>query len=326
MNNLKQYKLGSLINACLWPVFTVVACLFGCMGCLYSSTPYGSMFFVFAILGAYTFLSWLFSKKAINALETEKNYKNIHRMNIIFGLFYSFYPALKAYKESEDAHYEKKERAKFIVPNYEGIIIAALIGIGIFVLDLITKQLVVKFFTASGAPANIVLIGSAAKPFLRISYVINVAAAFGFGVGNELTNRIVYCVVASLGFIAIVSIFVWKRKTMPFVMKICLLAIAAGALGNLVDRIFYSAEFLGSASNGVVDWIDFAGIWSFVFNIADCGVVLGAIALIIWLIVDEVKENKRKKALEPKKERPQGPILSKEEQERLQNEEKVENK
>ena len=245
-------------------------------------------------------------------------------MNIIFGLFYTFYPALTAYKEAEDKTYPKEQRAKFIVPTLDSIIISAIIGVGLVVMDIITKQAVVKLFTTPGAPMNIVLIGSAGKPFLRISYVINEAAAFGFGVGNSLTNRIVYCIVASIGFIAIVSIYVWKRKSMHIVMKTCLLAIAAGAIGNLIDRAFYSPEFLHNSANGVVDWIDFAGIWSFVFNIADCGVVLGALVLIFWLIADEVKENKKNKANQPKVEK--GPVLSVEEQQRLEKEEPVETK
>ena len=322
MNNLKLYKIGSLINAALWPLLFIGACLCGCLGCIYSSTPLGVLFFLFIILSAYSFLSWLFSKKAINALENEKNYKNIHKMNIIFGCFYTFYPALKAYKEAEDKEYPKGERAKFLVPCVDGIIISAIIGIGLLVMDIITKQAIVKLFTAPGAPSNIVLLGSQAKPFLRISYVINEAAAFGFGVGNALTNRIVYCVVASIGFVAIMAICIWKRKTMHIVMKTCLLAIAAGAIGNLVDRAFYSETFLHNAANGVVDWIDFAGIWQFVFNIADCGVVLGALVLIFWLIADEVKENKKNKALKVKEEK--GPVLSVEEQQRLEKEERVE--
>lgn len=324
MNNLKAYKLGSIINATLWPLTLILACLFGCLGCIRSSTPFGILFFVFIVLSAYTFLSWLFSKKAINALENEKNYKNIHRMNIIFGCFYTFVPALKEYKAAEEKTYEEKERARFIVPMLDSLIISIIIGVGLLVVDIITKQMIVKLFTSPNAPDSIVLLGTPNKPFLRISYVINVAAAFGFAVGNELTNRIVYCIVASLGFIGITFIYIWKRKTMPMMMKVCLAMIAAGALGNLIDRIFYTPTFLNSVSNGVVDWIDFAGIWSFVFNIADCGVVIGAIVLIIWLIVDEVKDSKRRKALEPKKE--VGPVLSKEEQERLENEKREEPK
>ena len=189
-------------------------------------------------------------------------------------------------------------------------IIAIAIAVILFVVDIVTKQAVVKYFATHEDP--IVLIPG----FLQINYVINTAAAFGYGIGSELVNRIVYCVIAGLAFIGIIFFFVWKnQKIRPFV-KVTLMLIASGAIGNLVDRIFYTPEFLHWTNNGVVDWIDFCGIWAFVFNIADSCVVVGAIMLIVWLIIDEVKEVKAKRALEQQEEN--GKVLSVEEQSRLE--------
>ncbi len=189
-------------------------------------------------------------------------------------------------------------------------IIAIAIAVVLFVVDIITKQAIVKYFATHDEP--IVLI----PKFLQINYVINTAAAFGFGIGSELVNRIVYCVIAGLALIGIIVFFIWKNaKIKPFV-KVTLLLIATGALGNLIDRIFYSPEFLHSPNNGVVDWIDFCGIWAFVFNIADSCVVVGAIMMIVWLIIDEVKEVKAKRNAEV--EETGGKVLSAEEQSRLE--------
>ncbi len=206
-------------------------------------------------------------------------------------------------------------------------IIAIAIAVVLFVVDIVTKQVIVSYFATHDEP--IVLI----PKFLQINYVINTAAAFGFGIGSELVNRIVYCVIAGLALIGIIIFFVLKNaKIKPFV-KVTLLLIATGALGNLIDRIFYSPEFLHSPNNGVVDWIDFCGIWAFVFNIADSCVVVGAIMMIVWLIIDEVKEVKAKRNAEV--EETGGKVLSAEEQSRLeekpadeepQEEEKVEEK
>ncbi|HNX16689.1 MAG TPA: signal peptidase II, partial [Bacilli bacterium] len=66
----------------------------------------------------------------------------------------------------------------------------------------------------------------------------------------------------------------------------------------------------------VIDWIDFYGVWKFIFNIADSSVVVGTIMLIIWLIVDEVKEYKAKKTLIT----PEGKVLSADEKDRLEKE------
>ena len=194
--------------------------------------------------------------------------------------------------------------------------------------DIITKQCVVRNMNEY---QSIVLIPSwdKAKPFLAITYVINTNAAFSFGVGSALANRIFYSIVAFCGFAIITTIFIWKYKKLNGVVKACLMLIATGAVGNLIDRLFYSAAFLHGADNlnGVVDWIDFQVIWPFTFNIADSCVVIGVFMLIVWLIVDEVKAVRAKRAEEVKETG--GKVLSKEEQKRLeeqQPEEHVEEK
>ena len=90
------------------------------------------------------------------------------------------------------------------------------------------------------------------------------------------------------------------------------------SLGNLIDRLFYTKEFLHNSWAGVVDWIDFIGIRFAVFNIADACVVIGVFMLIAWLIVDEVKTVRAKRAEEVKETG--GKVLSKEEQKRLEQE------
>ena len=188
-----------------------------------------------------------------------------------------------------------------------------------FAIDLITKLVIVNYFAYTGNE-SIVLIGTADKPFLRIVYAINDKAAFGFGIPNQpLANRIIYCIVALLGAAVIIGIYVWKFKSINGLVKACLMLMAVGALGNLVDRMFYSPTFLNNTVNGVVDWIDFAGIWQFVFNIADSCVVIGTIMLVIYLIIDEVKTVRKVRAQEVKETG--GKVLSKEEQERAAREE-----
>ena len=81
---------------------------------------------------------------------------------------------------------------------------------------------------------------------------------------------------------------------MKLFIRACLVLIVTGALGNMIDRIFYGpleyADATGLFSGSVVDWIDFYWFWSFNFNIADCCIVIAAFMLIIYIIVIEVKE------------------------------------
>ena len=185
-----------------------------------------------------------------------------------------------------------------------------------FIVDLVTKLVIVNYFSSHTDP--IILLGTESHPFLQINYSINDKAAFGFGIpNNPLANRIIYCIVAFLGTGAIIGVYVYNfKKNMPAIMKASLMLMLTGALGNLVDRLFYSPSFLHSEVNGVVDWIDFAGIWAFIFNIADSCVVIGTFMLLIYLIIDEVKATKKTRAKEVKESG--GKVLSKEEQSRLE--------
>ena len=183
-----------------------------------------------------------------------------------------------------------------------------------FVVDLVTKQVIVNYFRTHNE--SILLLGTKEHPFLQISYSINPNAAFGFGLDNEIANRVIYCFIASIGFGLIVAFYVWKNKYLNGLIKACLMLIAVGALGNLVDRIFYTPEFLHYAVNGVVDWIDFVGVWPFIFNIADSCVVIGTLMLIVYLIVDEIRLA-RKKRNEEVKNQPER-VYSKEELERME--------
>ena len=81
-------------------------------------------------------------------------------------------------------------------------IIAIAIAVVLFVVDIVTKQVIVQYFATHDEP--IVLI----PKFLQINYVINTAAAFGFAIGSELVNRIVYCVLAGLALVGIIVFFV----------------------------------------------------------------------------------------------------------------------
>ena len=198
--------------------------------------------------------------------------------------------------------------------KYLKIFIFAGVFILFLVTDIVTKQAIVKYFASHNE--SIVLLGSKAKPFLQISYSINTNAAFGFGLDNPVANRVIYSVIAFIGFGLIVGFFVWKFKSLNILVTVCLALIAVGAIGNLIDRLFYSASFLHSLENGVVDWIDFVGVWPFIFNIADSCVVIGTIMLIVYLIVDEVKAAKAKRKEEVKENN--GKVLSKEEQSRLE--------
>lgn len=112
-------------------------------------------------------------------------------------------------------------------------------------------------------------------PWLRWTLTYNTGAAMNLSLGGA--SRIVFSLIA-LGMI--VYLFQLYRQSSPAsrATPAALALIAAGAFGNLVDRLRHT--------KGVVDFIDVGTAdWRFwTFNVADMGVTTGAIllALLLW--------------------------------------------
>ena len=210
------------------------------------------------------------------------------------------------------------------------------LGVLLLVLDLVSKLCIVNFFGSrdpSDGPLVII------PGFLRLIYVTNSKSAFGLGVNQPTAHRIIFIIIALVGAGFAIGFYAKKFKSLKAIVKASLMLIAVGALGNMIDRIFYSASFLTNDylidvmgvenihDGAVVDWIDFYfteswqhNLWAYPFNIADSCVVVGTIMLIVYLIVDEIKLAVKKHKEEVKEE--QEKVLSQEEKRRLAEEQK----
>ena len=172
-------------------------------------------------------------------------------------------------------------------------------------LDILSKQLVAH----SGVePYNQI----ADWGFVRINYVLNYNAAFGLGADDHTVSRIIYLVVASLVTIGLITYLILKRKEMKLFVRACLVLIVTGAIGNMIDRIFYAPYY------AVVDWIDFYWFWGYNFNIADSCIVVAAFMLIVYVIVCEVKDYRERNKSQVKPANAPKKVLSKSEQEKLE--------
>ena len=127
----------------------------------------------------------------------------------------------------------------------------------ILFLDQLTKFLATKSLSLNQSVPII-------KGILHLTLIHNRGAAFGI-----LKNQIPFFIFTSI--LAIILIYfnlkdVYHKRY--YVYNLSLSLILAGALGNLIDRLF-----LGY----VIDFLDFR-IWP-VFNIADSAITIGAILL-----------------------------------------------
>jgi len=123
---------------------------------------------------------------------------------------------------------------------------------------------------------------------LRLTYIENPGMAFGIDIGGKLFFSIV-SIVASIGIV--IYLYKMRHESLPY--RFSLAMILGGAIGNLIDRVFYGVLFDdgGLFYGKVVDFIDadFFNINIFgyhltrwpVFNIADASVTCGVILLLI---------------------------------------------
>lgn len=124
------------------------------------------------------------------------------------------------------------------------------------------------------APMNVL-------PVFDLTLAYNTGAAFSFLNSASGWQNIFFC---TLAIVISVAITVWlariRRKDAWLSVALCL--ILGGALGNAWDRFMYQY---------VIDFLSFhIGAWHFaIFNIADAGISIGAIMMLVqWIRDDKV--------------------------------------
>lgn len=165
----------------------------------------------------------------------------------------------------------------------------------VVVVDQITKLLVKGFsipflnFNYDGMYYGQVIpvIGD----FFRLTFIENPGMAFGYDPGDGLKFWVtLFSLVASIGLI--IYLYFIREKSLS--LRISIALILGGAVGNLIDRMFYGVIF-GYAPlfyGKVVDFFDF-DFFNFtlfgrtydrwpIFNIADAAVSIGVLVLIIF--------------------------------------------
>ena len=189
------------------------------------------------------------------------------------------------------------------------------LGVLLLAIDIITKQIIMH---SGVTPPGVV----AKWGFVNITYVLNTKAAFGIGAADEDVSRTIYLIVATLISGGLITYLILKRKDMKLFIRAALIMVVTGAIGNMIDRIFYGGLQGGRALFGgaVVDWIDFYWIpgWVWNFNIADSCIVVAAFMLIIYIIVIEVKDYREKNKNKVKTVNDHQKVLSKSEKEKLE--------
>jgi len=143
--------------------------------------------------------------------------------------------------------------------------------------DQITKA----FTVANIAPGESVTL---IENVFRFTYIRNEGAAFGM----LSEHRWVFLVLSTAAILGII-VYVILTKPKNRLLMASLTLIAAGGIGNMIDRIR-----LGY----VIDFIDFCAfpkLWMWIFNVADACVCIGAGLMVLYLILEIVREKRAAK-------------------------------
>ena len=142
----------------------------------------------------------------------------------------------------------------------------------IFLIDRVSKILIID------SPETYEKFGMSVTPFLNLNLIWNEGIAFGlFSFEEKLYYNLLTIFIG-----LITAVIIWLMFKSKGFEKLSFMMIIGGSLGNIFDRVFYSA---------VPDFIDIHinNFHWFIFNVADIFISLG----ILCLISIEILGNKK---------------------------------
>lgn len=111
---------------------------------------------------------------------------------------------------------------------------------------------------------------------LNFTYIRNEGAVFG------ILQDMRWLLISLTAIILVVCLgLVIKKAFKSRMMNWAIMIILAGGIGNMIDRIFRGY---------VVDFIDVQFVDFYIFNIADCCVVVGVVLIFLYFISDTIRE------------------------------------
>ncbi|MGD8306317.1 MAG: signal peptidase II [Ignavibacteria bacterium] len=127
--------------------------------------------------------------------------------------------------------------------------------------------------------------------FLKITFIENPGMAFGFNPGSSFKLWIsIFSLLASIGLFA----YLFRIRKRTLTLRIAIALILGGAVGNLIDRMFYGIiyDYAPVFYGRVVDFFDF-DFFNFtifgrnydrwpIFNIADAAVSIGVLIIVLF--------------------------------------------
>ena len=149
-----------------------------------------------------------------------------------------------------------------------------IIALIIFLIDRLSKNYILNIAEVEGSVDIFV------NSYLNIYLIWNTGIGFGL---LSFDKSLIYNLITSL-IIAINILIIYMIITTNDIRSYFLVFVLGGSLGNLFDRLYYSA---------VPDFIDinYKEFHWFIFNVADIFITIGIICLIFAELMNYKKEN-----------------------------------
>lgn len=102
----------------------------------------------------------------------------------------------------------------------------------------------------------------------------------------------------SILVVAFIIAYIFFGKRTNLMLRISLLLLLSGGIGNLIDRLFRTGSYFGNRNGYVVDMFNFEFMNFPIFNFADVCVCVGAGLFILYMLIFEMKDEKAVKVNE----------------------------
>lgn len=158
--------------------------------------------------------------------------------------------------------------------SYWGILV-----FGILILvDMLTKLAADVYFSRAGAPAKIDIIPG----WLALTITYNRGISYGMGDNAPEWIKLLVVIATAL-LMAVFAVAYFKIDKRRALLRIALVFIVAGGVGNLIDRVYYRV-WEADGIYGVRDMVDLSRFGFAVCNFADFFITGGAVALVLALL------------------------------------------
>lgn len=153
-----------------------------------------------------------------------------------------------------------------------------LFSLGIISVMLVADQVIKYFVDIYLKPVSVKML---VPGFIQLHYFENDGAMMGM-----MSGKTEIMTVASVICMLLILAVILSGKFKFGVDYVCIVFMAAGGLGNIIDRVFRGY---------VIDYIEVLFVDFYIFNFADCLVTCSAFVIIFYEIYSVYKEYKNKK-------------------------------